>query len=190
MSKLRVSSSKEWLETVLNDFDTFLVDHAGCERKASATALSFVSHYPDRRLLVQEMMVLAQEELEHFHQMLWLLHSRDLVLRRDERDLYVRRLRKQIRSGREEYFVDRLLVASIVEARGCERLGQVAEALEPAALKDFYWKIARTESQHHALFYRLARHYFDPATVDDRHNELLDLESEILNSIPVRPAVH
>ena len=58
MSKLRVASSKEWLEAVLGDFDAFLIDHAGCERKASATALSLVSHYPDRRELVREMVQL------------------------------------------------------------------------------------------------------------------------------------
>ncbi len=87
MPKLRIASSKEWLEAVLGDFDAFLIDHAGCERKASATALSLVSHYPDRRELVQAMALLAREELEHFHQMLWLLQSRDLVLQRDEKDL-------------------------------------------------------------------------------------------------------
>ena len=66
MFKLRLASSKEWPEAVLGDFDAFLIDHAGCERKASATAMSLVSHYPDRRVLVQEMTQLAREELEHF----------------------------------------------------------------------------------------------------------------------------
>jgi tRNA-(ms[2]io[6]A)-hydroxylase len=190
VSKLRVASSKEWLEAVLGDFDAFLIDHAGCERKASATALSLVSHYPDRRELVREMVQLAREELEHFHQMLWLLQSRDLVLRRDEKDLYVQTLRREIRTGTEDYFLDRLLVAGIVEARGCERFGQVADALEPGKLCEFYRDISRSESRHHGVFHRLGRRYFESAVVDARQAQLLDREAEIVSALPVRPLVH
>ena len=178
------------LDAVLGDFDAFLIDHAGCERKASATAMSLVSHYPDRRVLVQEMTQLAREELEHFHQMLWLLQSRNLVLRRDDKDLYVQGLRGEIRTGTEAYFLDRLLVAGIVEARGCERFGRVADALEPGRLRDFYRAITRSESQHHGMFYRLARQYFDTAEVETRLHALLDREAEIVSELPIRPAVH
>ena len=190
MPKLRVDSSKEWLEAVFDDFDAFLLDHAACERKASATAMSLVSHYPDRALLVREMVELAREELEHFHQMLWLLQCRRLILRRDEKDRYVQQLRHQIRTGPEAYLMDRLLVGGIVEARGCERFGKVAEALSPGPLRDFYRDITRSESQHHVLFYRLARNYFDPRAVDRRQDELLDCEAEIVSALPTRPAVH
>jgi tRNA-(ms[2]io[6]A)-hydroxylase len=190
VSKLRVASSRKWLKAVLGDIDAFLIDHAGCERKASATALALLSHYPDRPELVREMVQLAREELEHFHQMLWLLQSRDLVLRRDEKDLYVQSLRQEIRSGAEDYFLDRLLVAGIVEARGCERFGQVAHALKPGKLRDFYLDISRSESQHHGVFHRLARRYFDTAAVEARQDALLEREAEILEALPVRPAVH
>ena len=37
--EIKVASKPEWVETVLGDFDTFLQDHADCERKASAAAL-------------------------------------------------------------------------------------------------------------------------------------------------------
>ena len=190
MSKLRVASSTKWLEAVFDDFDAFLIDHAACERKASATAMSLVSHYPDRRDLVQQMTQLAREELEHFHQVLWLLQSRNLVLRRDDKDPYVQGLRREIRTGTEAYFLDRLLVAGIVEARGCERFGRVAEALEPGKLRDFYHDITRSESQHHGMFYRLARRYFETAEVEARQVALLEREAEIVSEIPIRPAVH
>lgn len=190
MSKLRIASSDEWLGTVLADFDAFLLDHATCERKASATALSLVSHYPNRRILVQEMMVLAREELEHFHQMLWIIQAKNLTLQPDEKDLYVQELRKETRRGTEKYFLDRLLVGGIVEARGCERFGKVAHALAPGPLKAFYQGIARSESQHHVLFYRVARNYFDASEVDGRLNELLDHEAEVIQRLPIRPIVH
>src|SRR5262249_47755995 len=63
---LRTMTRPEWLLAVTNDFDAFLVDHAACERKASATALTFVAHYPDRAELVSAMIQLAREELDHF----------------------------------------------------------------------------------------------------------------------------
>jgi tRNA-(ms[2]io[6]A)-hydroxylase len=190
VSKLRIPSSEDWLEAVLGNFDAFLLDHAACERKASATALSLVSHYPDRTLLVQEMMLLAREELEHFHQMLWLTQAAGLVLRPDEKDLYVQGLRRETRQGKNEYFLDRLLIGGIVEARGCERFGRVAEALDPGPLKAFYQDIARSESQHHVLFYRLARHYFDVDVVDKRQDELLEREADVLQALPIRAVVH
>ena len=190
MPKLKVASSHDWLETVMADSDSFLLDHASCERKASAMALSLVSHYPDRTVLVQEMMVLAREELEHFHQMLWLTQAKGLVLLPDEKDLYVQKLQSEIRRGSEYYFLDRLLVAGIIETRGCERFGMVADVLEPGPLKAFYQEITRAESQHGALFYRLARRYFDAVQASDRQEQLLDREAKILKSLPIRAVVH
>ncbi len=99
-------------------------------------------------------------------------------------------LRREIRSGADDYFLDRLLVSGIVEARGCERFGQLAEALEPGKLRDFYREISRSESRHHAVFHRLARSYFDSPVVEQRQSELLDREAEILQALPVRPVVH
>jgi len=37
---LKVPTPAGWIETVLKDFDSFLLDHASCERKASATAMT------------------------------------------------------------------------------------------------------------------------------------------------------
>ncbi|MEE3329134.1 MAG: tRNA-(ms[2]io[6]A)-hydroxylase [Myxococcota bacterium] len=190
MAKLKIPSSQVWLDAVMADFDAFLLDHAGCERKASAMALSLISHYPDRVVLVQEMMVLAREELEHFHQMLWLTQARGLVLLPAEKDLYVQTLRSETRRGSDAYFLDRLLVAGIIEMRGCERFGLVAEALDPGPLQLFYHEIARTESRHGGLFYRLARRYFDATEASQRQEQLLEREAQIIESLPVRPVVH
>ena len=93
--KLRVQSSKEWLKAVLEDFDSFLLDHAACERKASAMALTFVVRYPDRDPLLEPMISLAREELAHFHQVFRILRKRGLEFRKDERDPYVNALLKK-----------------------------------------------------------------------------------------------
>ena len=71
-------SSSEWVETVLSDFDAFLLDHAACERKASAMAMSFVMRYPDRTQILDPMIVLAREELTHFHRVFRICIERGL----------------------------------------------------------------------------------------------------------------
>lgn len=187
---LRVETSPLWLKTVLEDFDAFLLDHAAAERKASAVALSLISHYPDRRRLVAAMMDLAREELEHFYQVYRQLVARDLTLAKDSKDIYVRELRQQIRSGRDEYFLDRLLVAGVVEARGCERFGLIADALAGDALGDFYREIAASEARHDELFIDLALAYFPSDQVDSRLDALLDAEASIIAALDIRAALH
>ena len=172
---LRLSSPTPpgWTEAVISDLDSFLLDHASCERKASALALSLVSHYPDRRELVRTMVELAQEELEHFRQVVDLLDARGLILRRDDKDDYVRTLLAELRQGSDAYFLDRLLIAGIVEARGCERFRLLGEALPDPGLASFYLDLARAEARHHGLFVRLARLYFEPTDVEKRLTTLL-----------------
>jgi tRNA-(ms[2]io[6]A)-hydroxylase len=188
--RLRVKTSSEWVVVVMNDFDRFLVDHALCERKASALAMSLVAHYPDKTELVTEMVALAIEELEHFQQVFGLIKERNIRLFGDEKDEYVNRLRSFIRKPSEEYFLDRLLIASIIEGRGTERFELVAKALSDVRLKEFYVQFWRAEARHHGLFLRLAKKYFSAQVIDERYDYLLEQEAKIISSLPLRAAVH
>ena len=82
---------------------------------------------------------LALEEMVHFRDVVKLLQSRNLTLAADTKDAYINNFRKHMRKG-DVYFLDRLLIGSIVEARGCERFGRVADALPAGELK-FYMAI-------------------------------------------------
>ena len=188
--RLKVNTSPAWIKTVLADFDSFLLDHASCERKASATALNFVAHYPDRQELVGVMIDLAREELEHFQLVYQKIAERGLILVPDTKDPYVGRLAREYRDGSDVYFLDRLLVAGIVEARGCERFGLVAAALPRGMLKDFYLGIARSEVRHQDLFLNLAREYFQPDVIAARLAQLLEIEARVIEELPLRAAVH
>lgn len=192
MLDLRVQTPPAWLEAVFGDFDAFLLDHANCERKAAATGMSFVARYPDRHELLDPMIEFAREELEHFHIMYRICAARGLTLASDYKDPYVNALRSQIRAGGDAHLLDRLLVSGIVEARGCERLYMVAEALQERepALHTPYMDLARAESRHHAFFFRMARLYFSEAEVRLRSAELLDFEAELTLRLPHRAAVH
>jgi tRNA 2-(methylsulfanyl)-N6-isopentenyladenosine37 hydroxylase len=192
MFDLRLKTPPAWLDVVFADFDAFLLDHAACERKASATGMSFVVKYPDRSALLEPMIEFAREELEHFHIMYKIVAARGLTLVDDYRDAYVNGLRQQVRPNGDLLLLDRLLVAGIVEARGCERLHMVAEALpeREAELKRVYLDLARAESRHHGLFLRFARLYFGDATVGERAAQLLDFEAGLVERLPHRAAVH
>ena len=187
---LRYATPAAWTETVTADFDSFLLDHAAAEKKASGMAISMLSHYPDRIELVSAMADLAVEELTHYREVVKWIHRRGLVTGADEKDPYVLEFRKSIRQGREAYLLDRLLTASIIEARGAERFGLVAEALEQGALKTFYRSIARSEERHYILFLDLAGRYIDADTIDRRWDELLAIEADIVRKLPIRAALH
>lgn len=187
---LKVATRAEWLQRVTEEFDSFLLDHAACERKASATALTFVAHYPDRAELVAAMIQLAREELDHFQQVYQQIASRGLQLGADTKDEYLHRMRDQVRRGRDFYFLDRLLVAGIVEARGCERFGMLAEALPRGHVKDLYRALSRSEANHHRLFVELAGRYFALEQVETRMDGLLQAEANIIEDLPIRAALH
>jgi len=187
---LKVATRAEWLQRVTEEFDSFLLDHAACERKTSATALTFVAHYPDRAELVAAMIQLAREELDHFQQVYQQIASRGLQLGADTKDEYLHRMRDQVRRGRDFYFLDRLLVAGIVEARGCERFGMLAEALPRGHVKDLYRALSRSEANHHRLFVELAGRYFALEQVETRMDGLLQAEANIIEDLPIRAALH
>jgi tRNA-(ms[2]io[6]A)-hydroxylase len=193
MLDLRFATPPEWLDAVFGDFDAFLLDHAACERKAAATGMSFVVRYPDKSALIEPMIEFAREELEHFQIMYRIVHSRGLILADDYKDSYVNALRSQVRNGGEGTLLDKLLVAGIVEARGCERLFMVAEALrqQGSPLADPYLHLARAEARHHGLFFRLARACFsDDQATEERASFLLDFEAALVKKLPHRAAVH
>ena len=154
MISLRCRTSAEWVQTVLSDFDSFVLDHANCERKASAMAMSFVVRYPDKLDIVEAMVDLAIEELSHFRRMVAVLTERGLVLARDERDSYVRKLQELERPSGSDRLLDRLLIAGVIEARGCERFGLVAKALRADPLRALYQDLATSEARHHELFFQ------------------------------------
>jgi tRNA 2-(methylsulfanyl)-N6-isopentenyladenosine37 hydroxylase len=200
MLHLQSTTTDEWLQCALGDFDALLVDHAHCEHKASVTALSFVSKYPDDEQLVLLLSALARDEADHFHQVASLCFRRGLQLGHPAKDRYVEGLLSQVRNTMVEGRIDRLLCCAIIEARSCERLKLLAQHL-PAhhhgddvnALYDRLW---REEATHHMTFVELAQRSWRGAAalahegIRVRLQELCAHEAHLLSSLPVRAAIH
>lgn len=188
---LAVASSQEWVDTVMGDFDEFLKDHANCERKASSMAMSFVAKYSDRVEIIPELIDTAVEELEHFRQVYELMEQRNIRLPHSiGQDLYVKALVDNCRSGRVERFMDRLLLASVVETRGAERFRLVADAQTETDLKKFYKELWVSEARHGEIFVHMALRYFDEQDVYKRLAEINEFEGTVISQLPLKPALH
>ncbi len=189
--EIRSKSSLEWLNAVMDDFDSFMQDHADCERKASSMALSFIAKYPDRTEIVSELIETALEELEHFQQVYTIMKSRGVELAAElEKDEYVNKLVALSTSGGEKRFMDRLLLASVIECRGCERFKMISEALEDPELKKFYKMLWTIEAKHGNIFVTMALRYFDEKEVYERLDYFMEEEAKILETLKPRAAVH
>jgi len=187
---LRVETAPEWLDLALANMDLILLDHANCEKKAAATALSLVSTYPHLPELVRRCTRLALEELRHFEQVYALIQARGLTLTRDKGESYAKALVKAARDPEKHRLVDRLLIAGIIEARSHERLALLSTGLDDPELAHFYRALATAEAGHARLFVGLAERFSDGVDVPGRLDELLDIEGELLSTLPVEPRVH
>lgn len=190
MFQLKYDTPMIWATNISAEMDVFLPDHAAAEKKASSMAMTMVAHYPDKPDIVSAMIDLALEELSHFRSVVKIMHQRGIALLPDEKDLYVNAMRRNCRQGDAQYLLDRLLIAGIIEARGAERFGLIAEVLPEGELKRFYDSITRSELVHQGLFIELAEKYADTTEVLTRLDELLTAEAAIISELPLRIALH
>ena len=189
---LVAATRPEWVKTVMADFPAFLQDHADCERKASAMAMSFVAKYPDRVEIIPELIETGVEELDHFQQVYAHMAKRGIPLAKEmQQDPYIAALINLCHSDPINRFLDRLLLASIIECRGAERFRLVCEAIEnDDELKDFYHMLWVSEAKHGNIFVKMALNYFPEKQVYARLEELNKAEGRIIEGLPLRAALH
>lgn len=188
---LEYKTPKEWVDTVLEDFDSFLQDHADCERKASAMAMSFVAKCPDKTEIIPELIETALEELQHFQQVYALMTARGIALKREmPQDDYIQKLIKLCRSSVNERLMDRLLLASIIECRGAERFRLIEENVTIPEIKRFYKMLWTSESKHGNIFVDMALKYWSKDDVYRRLRELNKEEGGICKGLKIRAALH
>ena len=189
--EILAQSPPEWIATVMGDFDSFLQDHANCERKASAMAMSFVAKFPDRVEIIPDLIETALEELEHFQSVYAIMQKRGVQLIHEiTEDLYVKQLNGYLRSGREDRFLDRLLMASVIECRGAERFKLIYEALEEGELKKFYHNLWAVEAKHGNIFVEMASNYFNSEEIYSRLDEFMEKEAIIMKGLEIKACMH
>lgn len=192
MLGLKLPTDPRWVNIVEKNIEEILTDHAYCEQKATSTAISLIVSFPEYTELVQEMVALVKEEISHFK----MVHDRILekgwTLGRDRKDEYVVQLLTFFPKGgsRTTQLVHRLLYAALIEARSCERFRLLSEELQDKELAEFYRKLMVSEANHYTMFLGFARQYGDRKEVDQKWNELLDYEAEIMKNLSKSETIH
>ena len=190
MLHLASTSSRAWLERAIAGIDEVLVDHAHCERKAAATALQLVTRYPDRTALVVPLSELAREELEHFELVVSVIRARGGAFSGMKASPYASELMRVIRRQEPDQLLDTLLCSALIEARSCERMQLLAEALPDPSLQKLYKGLLASEARHHALYVDLARACFPGPLVRDRLAEIAQHEAAVIATAPPWPRMH
>lgn len=191
MFRLHTDTPPAWGEAIAADFVPFLQDHGHNERKVANSALSLAAQQFRRPKLVAAMIELAQEELEHFKRVHDLLAARGHTIGQDRPDPYVGPLTKLMRRrDQDEYLLDRLVIFSVIEARGCERFKIASEVLPDPEIRTFYAELFACEARHHGLFLDFARQYFGREVADAHMDMVLAVEADIVRGLPIRAALH
>ncbi|MCE2612548.1 tRNA-(ms[2]io[6]A)-hydroxylase [Flavobacteriaceae bacterium D16] len=192
MLGLKLPTDPRWVNIVEKNIDEILTDHAYCEQKAASTAISLIVTFPEYPDLVQEMVALSREEMGHFKMVHDLILSRGSTLGRYRKDEYVIALMKFFPKGgdRKTQLVHRLLYAALIEARSCERFRLLSEELQDKELAEFYRKLMVSEAGHYTMFLKFARKFGDRKAVDQKWQELLEYEAEIMRDLGKKETVH
>lgn len=192
MLGLKLPTDPRWVNIVEKNIDEILTDHAYCEQKAAATAISLIVGFPEYTELVQEMVALTREEMGHFKMVHDRIIARGQVLGRDRKDEYVLELIKFFPKGgsRTTQLVHRLLYAALIEARSCERFRLLSEELKDKELAEFYHKLMVSEAGHYTMFLKFARQYGDREEVDQKWQDLLTYEAQLMKNLGNKESIH
>jgi tRNA-(ms[2]io[6]A)-hydroxylase len=192
MLGLQLPTDPRWAELVRQDLPELLTDHAWCEQKAATNAMSMIVRYPELSELVTELTRIAQEELEHFGQVVDRIHARGWRLGPERKDHYVNELMQFLRKegSREERLVDRLLFSAMIEARSCERFKLLSEECDDPELRTFYRELMVSEAGHYTTFIGFARRFGGRVDVDARWAAFLAYEAEVVARYGKAPTMH
>ncbi len=192
MLGLKLPTDPRWVNIVEKNIEDILTDHAWCEQKAASTAVSLIVSFPEYTQLIQEMIALVKEEISHFKMVHDKILERGWVLGRDRKDEYVLQIVQFFPKGgsRTTQLVHRLLYAALIEARSCERFRLLSEELEDKELAEFYRKLMVSEANHYTMFLGFARQYGDRKEVDQKWNDLLSFEAEVMKDLGKHQSIH
>ncbi len=192
MLGLKLLTDPRWADIAESNLEEILTDHAWCEQKAATNAITLIANNSEHMDLVEELTVIALEEMQHFQMVVDIIKQRGYTLGRERKDDYVGRLVKfSKRDGsRNTAFIDRLLFAAMIEARSCERFRVLSQNINDVELAKFYHDLMVSEAGHYTVFLNFARKYTIDVDVDKRWKEWLEFEGKLIQSYGNKEAIH
>jgi len=161
-----------WVEQIIGDLDTLLLDHASLELRAAQQAQKLIRKYGAwesrghwqlsgafRSTLINRMSRIAREELRHFEQVVALIEERGGRYAVVSSSRYAAGLHGLARKSGPGALTDSLIIAAIIEARSCERFFSLIEGLDrlDGSIGKFYASLLRAEARHFDDYLSLAR---------------------------------
>lgn len=178
----------------MTDVCALLDDHAHLERKAATNAMDLLNRWPQPAPplgWVTTLSSIARDETDHLFKVSKLLAQRGRQLSRIHKSGYASALRELIRMGQGvDELVDRLLVSALIELRSCERFEILGRLCPDPQLTRLYKALWGSEHNHFQVFLKLARQLDKRGKVDQRWEEMLDLEARIIQAQPPGAALH
>lgn len=192
MLHLASATDPEWVGRAVAGIDLLLLDHAHCEKKAAATAVNLIFRYVERTELALPLSRIAREELEHFERVVSVAARRRIPFRRVPPSPYAARLGEAARSREPGRLLDTLVVCALIEARSCERMALLAEALPDPELAALYAGLLESEARHHGEYLAMARAtgLFAEEEIRERIRVLALHEAAVLRDLPREPRMH
>ena len=190
MLHLKTATDPGWFARIADDLDIILLDHTHLEKRAGSTAMSMIFRYADKPALARGLAEVVQEEMEHFVRMVDVLEERGVAMRRLHPSTYASSLAAHARKHDPDALLDKLLVASLIEARSCERFQILAQQLPDPKLATLYDDLYRDEARHHTLYAGLAREIFGDEVTHDRLDVLATAEVQALKEATGEPRLH
>jgi tRNA-(ms[2]io[6]A)-hydroxylase len=189
MLHLKLPTDPRWANVAEKNIGDILIDHAYCEQKAATTCISLIVEYTEKELLVDTLAPIVAEEWEHFERVLAEMKRRGLKLGKARKDEYVNQLMThQIKGNSADVrLLDKLLICALIEARSCERFKILWQTHPEEDLRNFYYDFMVSEAGHYTVFTNLARTYFSQTQFEQRWQEFLQIEAQIINSLELRP---
>jgi tRNA-(ms[2]io[6]A)-hydroxylase len=188
--RLASATGPAWVTRALAGLDEVLVDHAHCEKKAASTALSLVFKYAETPGLAATLSALAREELAHFEEVLRHLAARGVPLRKQTPSPYAAALLQAVRPREPARLLDTLLCMALIEARSCERLWLLADAVDDASLAALWRGLLASEARHQRAYVELAAAHFPLPAVRARLDALTRHEAAIIAAAPPLARLH
>ena len=195
MLGLKMATDPRWVNIVEKNLEEILIDHAFCEQKAASNSISIIVQYPQYSDLVESMVEICKEEMEHFKMVHDKIKERGFKLGFDRKDPYVKDLSNYLKknksnSSREGYFVNQMLFAAMIEARSCERFKILSEELQEKDLRDFYRMLMESEARHYVTFLNFAKKYGGKIDVNARWEEFLKFEADLMKEYGKSETIH
>jgi len=185
---LVLATDPRWVNIAEMNIGYILSDHAWCEQKAATTGISLIVKYAHYEAIVEEVTPIVAEEWGHFRRVIKELKKRNLPFEMPRKDVYVNKLFALEKRGLkpDQVAVEKLLISAMIEARSCERFRLLSLYIQDDDLKLFYREFMESEAGHYHTFIQLAKSIMPSDYVQNRWDDFLLEEAEIMKSMELR----